>query len=130
MKVKQALESAMALINERDSSGEFHSDVGDFEKNAPRVVSSIITLMTPDDCIVKGLRPSEAKWGAELTSLEDDIPLHEALASAVPLGLAAFLLLEEDSVRAESFFALFKAARERVVATFTTGTRGSVRNVY
>lgn len=132
MKVRQAFERAMALINERDSGGAYHSDVVDFEKNAPELINSIVTLLWLDECIVRNIPASEIKWDFQpVTSMDDDIPLHDALASgALPFCLASLLVLEEDAARADYFYRLYNNARNAVVNRFATALHGSVKDVY
>lgn len=132
MKVRQAFERAMSLINERDSAGEFHSDVGDFEKNTPELVNSIVTLLWLDECIVRNVPVRDISWSFEpVSSMDDDIPLHEALASSVlPFALASLLVLEEDDKRANYFYSLYRNARDSVVSAFATANRSRIKDVY
>ncbi len=132
MKVRQAFERAMALINERDSGGAYHSDVADFEKNAPEIVNSIVTLLWLDDCVLRNVAVRDVSWDFQpVRTMDDDIPLHDALASSVlPLALASFLLLEEDGARADYFFRRYSEAKLATVSAFASAERRSVRNVY
>ena len=132
MKVRQVFDRAMALINERDSGGAYHSDVTDFEKNAPELVNTAVTLLWLDECVIRNTPVNEISWEfTPIVDMEDEIPLHDALASGVlPFALAAFLLLEEDHARAEYFYRLYSDARSRVVSSFASAHHGSVKNVY
>lgn len=132
MKARQAYERALALINERDSGGAYHTDVADFEKNAPELINSIVTLLWVDECIVRNIAMREINWNFEpIRALDDEIPLHEALASGVlPFALASFLILEEDSERADYFYRLYTNARSTVVSAFSSAEHGSVRDIY
>ena len=132
MKARQAYERALALINERDSGGAYHTDVADFEKNAPELINSIVTLLWVDECIVRNIAMREINWNFEpIRTLDDEIPLHEALASGVlPFALASFLILEEDSERADYFYRLYTNARSAVVSAFVSAEHGSVRDIY
>lgn len=132
MKAKQAFERALALINERDSGGAYHSDVVDFEKNAPELINSIVTLLWLDECVLRRTAVSEISWDFQpVVSLEDEIPLHDALASGVlPFALASFLILEEDQSRADYFYRLYNNSREAVVKAFASAYHGTVKNVY
>ena len=47
MTARQVYKRALALINERDGSGEYHADVSDFEHNAPEILNTLITLLLP-----------------------------------------------------------------------------------
>lgn len=132
MKVRQAYERAMALINERDSGGEYHSDVMDFEKNTPELVNTAVTLLWLDDCVIREVPVRDISWSFQpVADMEDTIPLHDALASGVlPFLLASLLILEEDHSRAEYFYGLYTNARGRIMSAFATAHRGSVKNVY
>lgn len=132
MKVRQVFDRAMALINERDSGGAYHSDITDFEKNAPSLVNSAVTLLWLDECVIRGIPVKDISWEFEsVDGMDDDIPLHDALASGVlPFALASFLLLEEDHTRAEYFYGLYADARSRVVSAFASAHHGRVKNIY
>ncbi len=132
MKARQAFDRALALINERDSGGAYHADVVDFEKNAPEIINSIVTLLWLDECIIRKISPRDFSWDFQpIRTLDDEIPLHEALASGVlPYAIASHLIFEEDSGRAEYFYSLFKNTRSEVVAAFASATHGSVVDVY
>ena len=132
MKVRQAYERAMALINERDSGGAYHSDVRDFENNTPEFVNTAVTLLWLDDCVIREVSVRDISWDFQpVTSMEDTVPLHDALASGVlPFLLASLLLLEEDHTRAEYFYRLYTDAKLRIMSAFATARRGSVKNVY
>lgn len=132
MKVRQVFDRAMTLINERDSGGAYHSDVTDFEKNAPELVNTAVTLLWLDECVIRNVPVNDISWDfTPILSMDDDVPLHDALASGVlPFALASFLLLEEDRARADYFYRLYSDARGRVVASFASARHGSVKNVY
>lgn len=132
MKVRQVYDRAMALINERDSGGAYHSDTVDFEKNAPELVGSAVTLLWLDECVIRDVAVKDISWDfPPIRTMEDEIPLHEALATGVlPFALASFLLLEEDSGRSEHFYKLYVDARQRVVSSFVKAHHGRVQNIY
>lgn len=132
MKVRQAYERALALINERDSGGAYHSDTVDFENNAPELVNTAVTLLWLDDCVIREVPVRDISWNFQpVSSMDDTIPLHDALASGVlPFILASLLILEEDHTRSEYFYGLYADARSRVMSAFGTARRGSVKNVY
>lgn len=132
MKVRQAYERALALINERDSGGDYHGDVADFEKNTPELVNSIVTLLWLDECVIRNISARDISWDfSPVTGMDDDIPLHDALASGVlPFALASFLLLEEDRSRSEYFYNLYTNAKSSVTQAFSSASRTSVKDVY
>ena len=130
---REVYEKSLALINERDSEGAYQSDISDFEKNAPRIMSAILKMLMIDEASISGGSVEEGEFWekSELSSLDCEIPLHPALAFGVfPFALAAALLFEEDRERAEFFFAEFRDAENKIVRGFVKGKRKSVTDVY
>ena len=132
MKVREVYDRALAMINERDSGGAYHSDTADFEKNTPSILNSFIILLLSDDAMIRGNSVRDISYGVEpMASMEDEIPLHNALASGVlPFALASFLLLEEDKERADYFYRLYLEAKSRVVSAFATARHRRIKNMY
>ncbi len=132
MKARKIYERALALINERDGDGAYHADVRDFEKNAPEVMNSLISLLVCTDAVMKNKRVRESDLDYEgIKALDDEVPLHPALSSGVlPFALASLLVLEEDAERSSYFYKLFRDAEERLLSGFATGKRGPVVSVY
>lgn len=132
MTARQVYKRALALINERDGSGAYHSDVNDFELNAPEIINTVITLLLPSQSIIEGKKVRDLNIPLEaVKTLDDTVPLHEALASAVmPFYLASIIILEEDSQRSDYFFRLFRESEERIVRGYSQLTHSSVKNVY
>ena len=132
MKARQVFERALAFINERDSSGAYHTDIGDFEANAPDIINACISLLLVDECIIRRTDPKEFKWEFEpIKTLDDPIPLHEALACApLPYLVASHLLIEEDMTRAQYFHNLSQLSRQEVQRAFASAVRTSVTDVY
>jgi hypothetical protein len=60
-----AYESALSLINERDSNGEFHQDTQDYEKNLPILLELCVAQLWYDDCIVRGVSPKNFRYTSE-----------------------------------------------------------------
>ena len=132
MTARQVYERALSLINERDGRGEYHSDVKDFEENAPQLINSLITLLLPTQRIIekKGIREEGFDFEA-VSSLDDEVPLHRALSSGVlPFALASLLIIEEDVARADYFYKLFRDSEARVAESYASGSHGSIKNVY
>ncbi len=132
MTARQVYNRAIALINERSSGGAYHEDVEDFEKNAPEVMNSIITLLWPSQCIIEKKKLKALSWDFNpIGSMDDEIPLHISLASGpLPFALASFLLLEEDAQRADYFYTLFKKSEESVMKSFAYATHTKIRDIY
>lgn len=132
MTAREVYNRAIALINERSGRGAYHEDVEDFEKNAPELINSIITLLWPSQCIIEKRRIDSKSWDfSSLGSLEDEIPLNRALAEGpLPFALAALLILEEDKERSEYFYSMFRASEDKIVKSFSSASHTSVRDVY
>ena len=132
MTARQVYKRALSLINERDDTGEYHADVNDFELNAPEIINTLITLLLPSQSIIEGKRLSDMDIFFEaVKTLDDTVPLHDALASGVmPFYLASIIILEEDRERSDYFHRLFKESEERVVKAYSTLKHTSVKNVY
>ncbi|MBQ7897995.1 MAG: hypothetical protein IJ323_06190 [Clostridia bacterium] len=132
MTARQVYTRALSFINERNGVGAYHTDVSDFEKNAPEIINTIITLLMPSECIIRGkkIRDLDTPF-EEIKSLDDTIPLHDALSSGVmPFYLASIMILEEDRERANYFQQLFRESEERVVRLYSSALHTSVKNVY
>ena len=128
---REVFEAALALINERDSRGEYHSDVSDYEENTPRLISLIVARVWGDDCLVRGIPVNHSSWTAErITSLDTPLPLHEAVCATLPYLLACLLILEEDRDRSEYFQGLYVEARRELIRNFSSAKRKSITDVY
>lgn len=126
-----AYESALSLINERDSNGEFHQDTQDYEKNLPILLELCVAQLWYDDCIVRGVSPKNFRYTSEkIKSLDTELPLHEATASLLPYLLASLLIHEEDLERAEYYRQLFASAESTLVTSFTSCRHTSIEDVY
>lgn len=132
MKARKVYERALALINERDGEGAYHADTRDFERNAPEVMNSLISLLVATDAVMKNKKVRENDGYYEsISGLDDEVPLHPALSSGVlPFALASLLVLEEDAERSGYFYKLFRDAEQKLLSAFATGKRGSVVSVY
>lgn len=132
MTARAVYERALAFINERDGKGTFQSDIQDFEKNAPEVINSCVTLLLYDESIIekKPIRELEEKLEA-VTALDSEVPLHISLCSGVlPYLLASMLIAEEDKERADYFYNLFKDSENRMVKSYSSAHHTKVRDVY
>ncbi len=131
MTVRQVYDRAIALINERNSAGDFHTDVGDFEKNAPSIINTAMARLRFDDAVIRGVKACDIDFENEMRTMDDEVPLHPAIASGVlPLETASLLLLEEDRSRSDWFHTLFIEARQNVLSAFASARHGSVTDVY
>ena len=128
---RDAYEMALALLNERDGKGEYFSDTGDFEKNAPRLMSLALSRLWQDDCVVKGISPDRHSYCPErVTTLDFELPLHEATCTLLPYLLACLLIREEDRERSEFLRSVFLDEEYRLISTFKKACHTSVVDVY
>lgn len=131
MKLREIYERALALINERNSEGAYHADIGDFEKNAPAVASTLIALYTTSDAVLKNEKIRDIGEIKAVESLDDELPFHPHLSAAVlPFALASMMILEEDSQRSEYFLSLARLAESKLLSAYARGESTSVKNVY
>ena len=131
MRAREAYEMSLALINERDVEGDYHSDTADFEKNAHLIINMIIPRLWHNDCLVRGISPKNYRYAFEpLESLDEEIPLHVSVCSLVPFLLASLLIREEDEKRAEFFRYMFESAESRLLSGFSSAEHKSVVDVY
>lgn len=130
-KAREIFDMALALINERDSSGAYHSDVEDFEKNATSMITLLNQRLLYLQCHITGRDISNTTWDRTITSLDDPLTLNDKiLLHVMPYALASMLILEEDSQRSAYFYSLFKDAEEKVMREHKKGKRKSITNVY
>ncbi len=131
MTVREAYTMTLALINERDSEGDYFSDTSDFEKNLPSLVGLAVAGLWQDDCTVRGISPDCHGYAFEkITSLDCEIPLHEATSALIPYLLASLLLREEDRERSEYYRTLFSEQEYKLLSTFKKARHTSVVDVY
>lgn len=124
-------ERALALINERDSEGAFHGDTADFEKNAPELINLILSRVWADDMCVRGIPPKCWRYAFDtVKSLDDELPLHEAVASITPYLAASLLIHEEDMTRSEYYRRMFESAETNLLTSFKTARHSSITDVY
>lgn len=128
---RAAYNASLALINERDSRGECREDILDYEKNAPELLNLIVSGLWSQDCLVRGMSVHSRCYPPEkISSLDDDLPLHEAVCTLVPYILASMLIREEDSSRAEYFDGLFRRAESTLKSAFARAERQCIRDIY
>jgi len=131
MKLRELLEVSAAVMGER-SKGEDGYDLELFEANAPRLINVLCQECFELDCTVKGLEPDSFVHGArEVTGLEDEIPMHEAIVKSVlPYGLCYLFLINEDLQRAEIFKKKYLENKERLSSTRSRARRHGIVDVY
>ena len=128
---REVFEAALAVINERDSTGEYHEDVQDYEKNAPSLINLLISRLWADNCIVMGIDTRQWKYTDEkIKGLDDEIPLHPSFLFTLSLALASLLIHEEDASRAAYYYTLFMDSRANLVSSFSHARKTGIRDVY
>ncbi len=128
---REVFENALAVINERDSTGEYHEDVQDYEKNAPALINLLISRFWADDCVVKGIDTRHWRYTVQnIKGLDEEIPLHPSFLFVMSLALASLLIHEEDSARAAYYYTLFQDARISLVSSFSHAKKTGIRDVY
>lgn len=122
---------ALSLINERDSEGAFHGDTADFEKNAPELINLILAQVWADDMCVRGIPPKSWRYAFEtVRGLDEELPLHGAVASIIPYLAASLLIHEEDMTRSEYYRRMFESARANLLSSFKSARHTSITDVY
>ena len=122
---------ALGIINERDGEGELHRDTGDFEKNAPALITLVLSRLWFSDSTVRGIPLREWRYTVDrIKSLDDPVPLHVSLEPAATLYLASLLLHEEEHERSNYYLALARESEERAVSGFLRARHDRVRDVY
>lgn len=128
---RQVYNAALAVINERESTGEYHDDVQDYEKNAPALINLLISRLWADDCVVKGIDTRCWKYTVEtVKGLDEELPLHPSFFFAMSFALASLLIHEEDAARATYYYTLFQDARANLVSSFSHARKTGIRDVY
>lgn len=128
---RQVYVRALALINERDSEGEYHGDTADYEKNAPELMNLILTRVWADDMCVRGIPPRNWRYAFDtVKTLDEELPLHEAVASITPYLAASLLIHEEDMTRSEYYRRMFESAEANLLSTFRCARHSSITDVY
>ncbi|MBP5288350.1 MAG: hypothetical protein J6Z79_00570 [Clostridia bacterium] len=107
---------------------------GERARYESRALAGINLLAADLVCLDRALKGEVAAAAAavpSLGSLQDVTDLADILTrSLIPVGLAAFLLNEEEESRAAFFQRIYRSEKEILLRQFSTGRRHSVRNVY
>ena len=94
-------------------------------------IDLLLTDLSRLDRALKGETAAPAASVPRLASLADEVPLADILTrSLMPVGLAAFLLSEEEEKRAAFFEELYRTEREVLIRGFVPGRRHPIRSVY
>ena len=123
---------ALSLLNERAADGETQYDTASFEAAAPEMINVLSVMLDDLDLHVKHREFHEANdEPRQISSLDETIYLHPVIcASVLPLGLAFFLIAEENSNRASLFFNLYRTEKEALYRKYRSTKRHKIRSVY
>ena len=132
MTARQVYEMALDIMNERDESGVYNTDIGDIEKNVLSALNIVCVAVHDTDCRMKGVKCRyDENSPPALESLDDTLIQHDAICRGVmPYGLAFLLLLEEEPKRAEKFKQLYDSELYRLNMIHTKGERMTIKEVY
>ncbi len=102
-----------------------------FRAAAPYCINLLLAELAELNDAIQGEPADAGKEVAQISSLEDEVPLVPVLAlGALPLGLAFYLLLEEDPDRAAFFFRLYRQEITDLRRNFGKARRHLIREVY
>ncbi len=129
---KDVYYKALSLLNEHEAPGEAQYDTESFERAAPEMINVLTVMLDDLDLHVKHRSFHEATdEPKQIHSLSEPIYLHPAIcASVLPLGLAFFLIAEENSARASLFFKLYQSEKEALYRKYRTVRRHKIRSVF
>jgi hypothetical protein len=102
-----------------------------FEKRAPDLINLLLARLTELDLNLKGNVESPYPLPQQIDSLEDLIGLEEVIVlSALPIGLAALLIQEEEPERASYFTQLFEKECGSLRQRCRKGRRHKIRRSF
>ena len=107
---------------------------GERDHYASRALAGINLLVTDLYALDRALKGEAAAIAAAvpvLASLQDVTDLADILTrTVIPIGLAAFLLSEEEEGRASFFQRLYRTEKDVLSRQYASGRRHPVRSVY
>ncbi len=122
-------EKAMALLGE-EIDGEA-ADTAAFRRSSPFLVNLLLADLAELNEILLGHTTDGNLRVQQIETLDDEIPVVPLVAlGAMPLGLAFYLLLEEDPDRAAFFYRLYQEEKLALRRNFVKGIRHPVRKIY
>ena len=123
---REIYQTSLHLLGERSEH-----DRAVLEERAPDLINMILAELRDLDAALKkeAVRPGEAL--KEISSLDDNVHCEAVIAaSLVPFALAAFLIQEEDSSRADYFYRLYSKGAEKLWARSRKGKRHKIQRPY
>jgi len=101
------------------------------EKKALSLINLLLGELFELDHALKGKELPLRGTVPQISSLEDEVELEEVLlCSVMPLGLAAFLLYEEEKDRGGFFLQCYNKERETLRARCRRGRRHKIRRCF
>ncbi len=122
-------EKAMALLGE-EIDGEA-ADTAAFRRSSPFLVNLLLADLAELNEYLSGHTADGTLRVQQIETLSDEIPAVPLVAlGAMPLGLAFYLLLEEDPDRAAFFYRLYQEEKLSLRRNYMKGIRHPVRKIY
>lgn len=106
-------------------------DTAFFREAAPGYINLLLASLFELDCSLKGTRPHAGEAIPQIASLEEEIDYCDPISlSLLPLGLAYYLALEEDSARALFFYQQYNEEKATLRREYKCSRSTSVRELY
>ncbi len=123
---REIYEKSLALIGERgDGNAEGFAD------RAPKLINLFLAELRELDCTLRGEKCAPQGSAMRIDSLDQEIGYADAItASLIPLGLAAFLLHEEEPARAGFFYQLYSRQADQLRLRCRKGRRHKIRGLF
>ena len=118
----------LAMMGE--TPDETLANVADLKERALHYLNLLLTDVQELDSLVRGEQCSPSDSARQLSSLSQEVEVCDQVAHAIlPLGLAFFLLLEEDAERSNWYFRLFSQAKKDLRGR-VAGRRHRIRDMF
>ncbi len=119
---REIYERSLALLGEEKGSG-----TALFESKAPSIINLLLAQLLELDLTLKGKGPLFQTQVPQIYSLEETLGYEDViLLSLMPLGVAAFLVQEEEPERASFFLGIYEREREALQRRYRRGTRHKI----
>ena len=101
------------------------------KERSVELINLILSQLYELELSLRGERRNEAKSIPQITSLSDTIPFSQPiLFTLIPLGLAGYLLNEEEPSRSSFFLSLYQTERELVRARCKNSRRHKINRSF
>ena len=123
---------ALSLMSEKDSGGFDHSDISDYEKNAPAIISVLLPEIW---CETRGLKKGGAREPdcclGTVTSLDETLPIEDAFALApLSYALASMLIYDEDRTKSDHLYNMYQKSLKNLKRSFSKANHSSIKDIY